>query len=213
MSETLLRTKLFVPPLRPNLIPRPHLVQQLNHGLEQGHKLTLISAPAGFGKTTLVTEWVNSLRSNTRPDHPTIDKIAWLSLDEDDNDPARFMTYFIAALNHVQADAPAVGKEAHEMLQSPQPLPTESILTSLINDTTAVPTKIALVLDDYHQISAPAVEEAVAFFLDHLPAQIHLIVATRSDPSLPVARHRVRGELTELRAADLHPRVIIRRQA
>ena len=115
----LLRTKLFVPPPRPNLVPRPKLVQRLNLGLQQGHKLTLISAPAGFGKTTLVSEWVRKLRLDATNENQIVNRIAWLSLDEGDNDPARFLTYFVAALNQVEGIGASIGTGALGMLQSP----------------------------------------------------------------------------------------------
>ena len=124
MPETLLRTKLFVPPVRPNLVPRPHLIKRLNQGLQLGHKLTLVSAPAGFGKTTLVTEW---LHKSPIPNS----QFAWFSLDENDNDLTRFLTYFVAAMQTIET---TVGETAVAFLQSPQPVPPEVILTSLLND-------------------------------------------------------------------------------
>lgn len=190
MPETLLHTKLFIPPLRPNLVPRPQLIERLNQGLLLGHKLTLISAPAGFGKTTLVGEWVTAVEQ----------PVAWLSLDEGDNDPARFLTYLVAAL---QTIAPTITEAAAAALQSPQPPPTESILTTLLNDIATVPDNIVLVLDDYHIIDSPLVDDVLAFLLEHLPPQLHLVIATRDDPNLPLARQRARGQLTELRASDL----------
>ncbi len=190
MPETLLRTKLFVPPLRPNLVPRPQLIERLNQGLQLGHKLTLISAPAGFGKTTLVSEWVACCE---RP-------AAWLSLDEGDNDPTRFLTYLVAALQTIAAN---IGEGVLGVLQSPQPRPTESILTALLNEITAVPDNFALVLDDYHLIDAKPVDDALTFLLEHLPPQMHLIIATREDPHRPLARLRAGGQLTELRTTDL----------
>ncbi len=189
MSGDLLQTKLYVPRLRPSLIPRPHLIAKLNQGLQQQCRLTLISAPAGFGKTTLITEWVAGCE---RP-------FAWLSLDERDSDLTRFLQYLIAALQTLNA---AMGTKAAAMLSSGQP-PTESILTTLLNEITAVPQEFALVLDDYHVVDAPAIDHALTFLLDHLPPQMHLVITTREDPNLPMARLRVRGQLTELRAADL----------
>ena len=137
MSTPILATKLYIPPPRPKVVLRPRLIEQLNNGLASGRKLTLISAPAGFGKTTLVSEWVAGCE---RP-------VAWLSLDEGDNDPTRFLTYLIAAL---QTIAPNVGEEVLGVLQSPQPPPIESILTTLLNEITTIPDNFILVLDDYH---------------------------------------------------------------
>ena len=188
MPLNLLATKLFVPPARTNLVPRPRLLERLQHGLHG--KLTLISAPAGFGKTTLVSDWA------ARHERPT----AWLSLDEGENDPTRFLTYLVAALQTV---APAIGAGLVGVLQSPQPPPTESTLTALLNDITTIPEAFVLVLDDYHLIDAKGVDQALTFLLEHLPPQLHLIITTREDPQLPLSRLRARGQVTELRAADL----------
>jgi LuxR family maltose regulon positive regulatory protein len=184
----ILATKLYIPPSRPNLVLRPHLIERLNEGLHS--KLTLISAPAGFGKTTLVSEW---LAGCGRP-------VAWLSLDEGDNDPARFLAYFIASLQTISAN---IGAGALVVLQSPQPPSTESILTTLLNEITAISRNFILVLDDNHVIDSKPVDEALAFLLDHLPSQMHLVITTREDPHLSLARLRARGQLSELRAADL----------
>ena len=188
MTSDLLQTKLYVPRIRPSLVPRPQLVAKLNQGLHS--KLTLISAPAGFGKTTLVTEWIDSCE---RP-------FVWLSLDERDSDLTRFLTYFIAALQTLH---PAMGTKALAMLESAQPPPTESILTNLLNEIAAIPEDFALVLDDYHVVDAQPVDQVLAFLLDHLPPQLHLVITTREDPPLPLPRLRVRGLLTEVRAVDL----------
>ena len=203
MPETLLRTKLFVPPLRPNLVSRPHLIERLNISLQFGHKLTLISAPAGFGKSTLAGEWVGHLRLKADEESRSGYKIAWLALDDGDNDPARFLTYLIAALNQADGAKTAVGKGALGMLQSPQPPQVESVLTTLINDIATISDRIILVLDDYHIIDSSTVDDALTFLLEHLPPQMHLIIATRDDPQLPLARLRARGQLSELRAFDL----------
>ena len=183
-------TKLYIPPPRPNIVLRPRLIERLERGPVAHAELTLISASAGFGKTTLVSEWVAGCE---RP-------VAWLSLDEGDNDPARFLTYLVAAL---QTIAPKIGEGVLAALQSPQPPPTESILTTLLNEIAAIPDNFILVLDDYHVIDSEPVDQALTFLLDHLPPQMHLVIATREDPSLPLARLRARGQLTELRAADL----------
>ncbi len=184
----ILATKLYIPPIRPNVVIRPRLLERLNEGLHRN--LTLISAPAGFGKTTLVSEWVEGIE---RP-------AAWLSLDEGDNDPARFLTYLVAALQTIAA---TIGKGVVGVLQSPQPPPTEAILTALLNDMTTIKDQFVLVFDDYHVIDAKAVDHALTFLLDHLPPHMHLVIATREDPPLPLARLRVGGQLTEVRVTDL----------
>ena len=194
----LLQTKLYVPPVRPELVSRPRLIERLKAGLHR--KLTLVSAPAGFGKTTLVSEWVDNLRLDAATESQIVNGTAWLSLDESDNDPTRFLAYFIAALQTIEAN---IGKGALSALQSPQPPPTEAVLTSLINEVTAIPDRIILILDDYHIIESSPVDDALAFLLEHLPPQMHLVIATRDDPHLPLARLRASGQLTELRATDL----------
>jgi len=164
------------------------MIERLNEGLEG--KLTLISAPAGFGKTTLVSEWVIGCKRPT----------AWLSLDNGDNDPTRFLTYLVAALQTIVAN---IGEGVLGVLQSPQPPPTESILTALLNEIATIPDKFILVLDDYHVIDTRSGDNALTFLLEHLPPQMHLVIITREDPYLPIARLRVRGHLNELRVADL----------
>src|SRR6266487_3972857 len=176
MSTPILATKLYIPRSRPNA------------GLHR--KLTLISAPAGFGKTTLVSEWVLGC------ERPT----AWLSLDEGENDPARFLAYLVAALQTIE---PNIGEGVLGVLQSPQPPPPEAILTALLNEITTLPDHFVLVLDDYHVIDAKPVDIVLTYLVEHLPPQMHLVIATREDPHLPLARLRARGHLTELRAADL----------
>jgi LuxR family transcriptional regulator, maltose regulon positive regulatory protein len=188
MAAPILATKLYKPPLRALSVRRPHLIARLNDGLRR--KLTLVAAPAGFGKTTLVSEWVVSCG---RP-------VAWLSLDEGDNDPSRFLSYLVTALGTV---APGIGEGTLRALQSPQPPPPDTLLTSLLNEIAAVPDEFVLVLDDYHVIDSKAVDSALAFLIEHQPPQMHLAIATREDPPLPLARLRARGELTELRVADL----------
>jgi LuxR family maltose regulon positive regulatory protein len=186
----ILATKLYIPPSRQRVVVRPRLVERLNEGLAAGHKLTLVSAPAGFGKTTLVSEWVAGCG---RP-------VAWLSLDEGDSDPSRFLTYLVAALQTV---ASGIGEGILTVLQSPEHPPPESTLTALLNDVSAIPSDVVLVLDDYHVLDAKPVDDALAFLVEHLPPQMHLVIATREDPALPLSRLRARGQLTELRAADL----------
>jgi LuxR family transcriptional regulator, maltose regulon positive regulatory protein len=185
---SILATKLYLPRLRPNVVSRPRLLERLNDGLHR--KLTLVSAPAGFGKTTLISEWVK------RIERPT----AWLSLDEGENDPARFLAYLVAALQTIAAN---IGEGVLDVLQSSQPPPPEAILTALLNDLTTIRDHFVLVLDDYHVIDAKPIDQALTFLLDHLPPQMHLVITTREDPQLPLARLRGRGQLTELRAADL----------
>ena len=187
MPAPLLETKLYVPRPRRGLVPRPRLSQRLDRGTAS--KLMLISAPAGFGKTTLLTEWLADERL-----------AAWLSLDRADNDPASFWTYVIAALQTV---APGVGESALTLLQAPQPPPIETVLTTLLNDLGAITGDIVLVLDDYHVIDARDVQDGMAFLLDHLPPRLHVVIASRTDPALPLARLRARGELVETRAAEL----------
>ena len=199
MTSPILVTKLFIPAARPNLVKRSRLIERLDGGLHR--KCTLVCAPAGFGKTTLVTEWMAHLRWD--PDsHSETDKTSfiWLSLDEADNDPARFLTYLSAALDQVEQIDIA---EVSSMLKSPQLPPVESLLTPLINQAAALPERAVLVLDDYHLIETQPVHEALAFLLANLPPQIHLVIATREDPLLPLSRLRVRRQITELRAADL----------
>jgi len=186
--EQLLATKLFIPTIRPEIVSRPRLTEQLNEGLVR--KLTLISAPAGFGKTTLVNEWVAECGQS----------VAWLSLDQGDNDLNRFLTYLIAAFQTID---PNLASGALNALQSSQPPPTETILTSLINAIAALPDKVILVLDDYHLLEAQSIHDALDFILEKLPPQLHLVIATREDPLLSLPRLRVREQLSELRAAEL----------
>ncbi|MFN2233773.1 MAG: LuxR C-terminal-related transcriptional regulator [Anaerolineales bacterium] len=195
MSSPILVTKLFIPATRPEFVRRVRLVKGLNQGLHR--KLTLISAPAGFGKTTLVAEWLESLRGDPQPI-----KTAWFSLDEGDNEPARFLTYLIAALNKVQ-NGQSIGEQTTALLQSPQSSPIEATLTPLVNEIAAIPDKIVLVLDDLHLIDSHEVNRVLIFILENLPPQLHMVITTREDPLLPLSRLRVRGQLTEVRAADL----------
>jgi LuxR family transcriptional regulator, maltose regulon positive regulatory protein len=190
----LLETKLYVPRSRRGLVSRPRLSERLDRGAAS--KLTLVSAPAGFGKTTLLTEWLAA-----GPAGPGGERlVAWLSLDRADNDPASFWTYVIAALRTVAA---GVGERALAFLQAPQPPPIETVLTALLNDLGAVAGEIVLVLDDYHVVEAGDVQEGMAFLIDHLPPSLHVVIASRADPALPLARWRARGELVEARAAEL----------
>lgn len=190
MPAPVLATKLYIPPPRPNIVSRPRLIGRLDEGLAMGRKLSLISASAGFGKTTLISEWIPDCG---RP-------VAWLSLDEGDNDPVRFITYLIASLQTIKAGLGEGVLPAFQSHQSPQ---VEIVLTALLNEISLIPDSFLLILDDYHVIDSKPVDEALAFLVERLPPQMHLVIATREDPSLPLTRLRVRGQLTELRATDL----------
>jgi LuxR family maltose regulon positive regulatory protein len=191
----LLATKLFVPPARAALVPRPRLFERLQTGLRD--KLTVVAAPAGFGKTTLLSAWRTTDAGRAGP-------LAWVSLDAADNDPLRFWSYAIAAMDTL---APGSGTAALAVLQSPQPPPINNILTSVLNavsaSSVAAERELTLVLDDYHVITTPAIHEALALLLDYLPPALHLVILTRADPPLPLGRMRANGTVTELHAADL----------
>jgi LuxR family maltose regulon positive regulatory protein len=195
MSTPLLTTKLYVPPARPERVPRLRLIRRLDEGLRLGRRLALVSAPAGFGKTTLLSDWVGQHEG----------PVAWLSLDDADNEPSRFWTYLVAALQTIHAD---LGQEALHLLQAAQPSPAQGILTPLLNEVAALAqtspaTEIVLVLDDYHLISAPQIHKGITFLLEHQPHNLHLVISTRADPPLSLFRLRARGQLTELRTDDL----------
>jgi len=194
MPSLLLTTKLSVPSLRKDIVFRPHLIERLNASLLQesgfGRRLTLVSAPAGYGKTTLALAWFSRIGL----------PIAWLSLDEADNDPRRFITYLIAALQHVHD---SIGRAATAMLQSPQPPPDELMLTSLVNEISAVTQPFILALDDYHVIQTPPIHKQLAFLLEHQPDNMHLVITTREDPLLPISRLRAGGQVLEIRQNDL----------
>lgn len=194
MSEILLQTKLYRPPVRPSLVTRPRLIGKLNSALGEDRsfaaKLTLVSAPAGFGKTTLVSDW--SYKCG-RP-------VVWLTLDEYDNDPAQFFTYLVVALQEIEEGA---GDALLAMLHNQQPPPVETLLTALINEITTFSEPSILVLDDYHLIQAQPIHGLLTYFLSHMPPRMHLVLISRTDPQLPLPRMRIRGELIELRAADL----------
>ena len=190
-GDPLLLTKLSVPSARRSLVTRPRLSERLEE--ELGGKLTLITAPAGFGKTTLLSMW---LAASSRRGRSAV----WLSLDPGDNDPTRFWRYFIAVANRLY---PGAGDTALLLLQSSQAPPIEAILTTLLNELTELPDDAVLVLDDYHLIESRSIHEALAFLIEHLPPQVHLVICTRADPPLPLSRLRARGEMAELRASDL----------
>ena len=239
-SAPILATKLYIPPPPPKVVVRTRLIERLNEGLAEGRKLSLISAPAGFGKTTLISEWVhrkdqgpmqkdegrrmkaeggsrNASRESEKTDFhpfspsPYPSPVAWLSLDEGDSDPTRFLSYLVAALRTI---IPELGAGVSEILQAAQPPPAESILTALLNEIITLPHPstrpigqsgqgFMLVLDDYHVIDSRPVDEALTFLIEHLPPQMHLVITTREDPALPIPRLRARRQLTELRAVDL----------
>lgn len=207
MAAPMLATKLYLPALRQKIVSRPHLVARLNDGVSSGRKLLLISAPAGFGKTTLLSEWIYDFQTGAAQAHENksrisenANQVAWLSLDEADNDLVRFLIYLVAAL---QTIAPDIGAGALTALQSPQPPSAQALLTALVNEIAALPNRIVLVLDDYHLIDEKAIDDALGFLLEHLPPQMHLVIATREDPDIPLALLRARDQLVELRAADL----------
>ena len=188
MNIPIITTKLHIPSSRSKLVIRPRLLERLNGGLNS--KLILVSAPVGFGKTTLVTDWLSTLHVRS----------TWLSLDEEDNDLSRFLTYFVAC---VQVIAPHISDVILPLLQSTQPPPPESMLALLLNELATLPDHFLLVLDDYHLIDSKPVNDILIFLLEHLPQQMHLVITTREDPNLPLARLRARNQLTEIRAVDL----------
>ena len=197
VSTPVLATKLFPPARRRQLVARPRVAERLDASLDPGHRLTLVSAPAGFGKTTLLSDWLTDLNPR-QPDT----RVGWLSLDDGDNDLTRFMAHLVAALQSAELDVDAA------VLESLTSASAGAALTPLVNDIARAgeqePGKQwIVVLDDYHAIGASEVHEALTFLLDHLPDHLHLVIATRSDPPLPLARLRSRGQLSELRAADL----------
>ncbi len=190
MPNPIIKIKINPPALRRDLVSRKRLITLLSDGIRQGHRLTFVSAPAGFGKTTLVSEWIDS------GDIPA----AWISLDEGDGDPSRFLTYLIAAL---QTLITGVGDGVLAALQSSQPISAKELLTTLLNELSSTEDNFILVLDDYHAIDSKAMEELLAFLVEHMPPQMYLVITTREDPALPLARLRARNQLTEIRAADL----------
>jgi LuxR family maltose regulon positive regulatory protein len=211
----ILATKLYVSRARPNLVTRPRLLARLSASMIG--KLTLIAAPAGFGKTALVAEWLTSLRQESGDSiledalqalntQSSASRVAWLSLDAGDNDPIRFWSYIVAALDLI---APGVQANALALLQASQQLPVDAVLMTVLNALSAraagrsMTSPDVLVLDDYHVIAAPAIHQALATLIDYLPPHLHVVIASRADPPLPLARWRARGALAELRAPDL----------
>src|SRR3712207_12859 len=190
-SDSLVSTKLRPSQARPKLVTRPRLTEKLER--EPARKLTLISAPAGFGKTTLLLEW---LRERAEGEG----SVAWLSLDEGDNDPTRFLSYLVAALRAVEEE---IGEGVLSALRSPEPPRIENITAALINELAALPEELILVLDDYHLIDSKPVHGVISFLLEHLPQGVHLIISSRIDPPLPLARLRARNQMVEIDASDL----------
>ena len=199
--EQLLSTKLYIPSTRPEIVHRARLLKQLNDGLYR--KLTLISAPAGFGKTTLISEWVETLSSADQKGRQADYNIGWLSIDKGDNDRVQFLAYIIAALNQIDRLDPSFGRAAMSMLGSQQPPPNETILNSLINEIDAISAKLLLVLDDYHLIETQSIHDALTYLIEHLAPHVHLVIVSRQDPPLPLSRLRASDQLTDLRATDL----------
>ena len=205
MSEAIIATKFTIPIPRVHFIPRKHLFERLNKDLWQTdgftRKLTLVSAPAGYGKTTLIADWGSKFQSIVKSQYGVKDSdFCWLSLDEGDNDQVRFLLYFIEALRRVDEH---VGAATLAMLQSPQPPPVEILLGSLVNDVAKLSILLVLVLDDYHLVQNPAIHKILNFLVEHQPSQMHLVLLTREDPPLPLPRLRVRSQITEIRQDDL----------
>lgn len=194
IAPPLLKTKLHIPHRRPDMVPRSLLIKQLNERIQR--KLTLITAPAGYGKTNLASEWTHSLQSEDTSNN----RITWLSLEEADSEPIRFLSYVIAALQQV---APEIGVGALSLFEMAQSPPINTVLNELINDIAGLDYHIMLVLDDYHVISHPEIHEALRYLVEHQPHQMHLVITSREDPPLPLPRLRARGEMAEIRMHDL----------
>lgn len=190
MTTPLLTTKLYTPPARPNLVARPRLTNKLEDGIRLGHRLTLISAPAGFGKSTLMSEWAQSI------DQP----VAWLSLDANDNNLKRFLFYLIAALQLIDE---LIGESVLPVLEATDNPPVEHLLTILINEIAESGKDFLIFIDDFHLITSPKIIEALEFFLHHLPPNAHLVISGRVDPPFTLSRLRARDQMTEIRSKDL----------
>ncbi len=188
MTEQILSTKLYFPSTQPLWVKRKRLIEKLNNCFNA--KLTIVSAPAGFGKTTLLSEWIEQSK------YP----VGWVSLDQGDNDPKRFHAYIIAALQQIQPD---FGKNTELIIKSPQQVPAENIVTSLINEINESLEKSVFILDDYHLIESPVIHQLFSFFIEHMPANLHLIISGRHDPPIPLSKLRTRKQLYEIREADL----------
>jgi len=190
MSVSLLYSKTHIPQLRPSFVSRSSLLNRLLAAVRQPNQVVLLSGSAGFGKTTLLTEISNQVKI----------PVAWVSLDEGDNDSVQFWSYVVTAIERTNAH---FGQSVRALFQTPQIVPEENIPTFLINDLDQLQEDLVLILDDYHLIQNPAIHKAVSFLLDHLPARLHPIISTRIDPPWPLARLRARNQLVEIRAADL----------
>lgn len=190
MSTAILQTKLHIPVPSPTYMPRPRLHQILDDGLGAGHRLILVSAPAGFGKTTMVSEWISQEQIDT----------AWVSLDEHDDDPTRILIYLISTLQTVD---PTLGDDLLSIIESPEPPQLETSFTALLNQLDALSDPLLIVLDDFHLITSKSIHQSLEFFIENLPPHCHLMLLSRADPPLPLARLRARGQMTEVRAADL----------
>jgi LuxR family maltose regulon positive regulatory protein len=197
IAPPILKTKLHIPHRRPDMVPRSLLIEQLNERIQR--KLTLITAPAGYGKTNLASEWMHSLQSKSAEASSDY-RITWLSLEEADSEPIHFLSYVIAALQQVTPETGVGALRLFEMAQSP---PINAVLNELINDIAGLDFHIMLVLDDYHVISHPEIHEALGYLVDHQPHQMHLVITSREDPPLPLPRLRARGEMAEIRMHDL----------
>lgn len=199
-ASVILRTKLYAPPMRADLTPRPRLLERLDEGLTAHHKLTLVSAPAGYGKTTLVASWIAQTPEREPGEGTSRLQAAWLSLDANDNDVTRFVSHWLAA---IRSAGVVLGEGTTELLAlSPLP-PLTTIVDLLLNDLLASESPLVVVLDDYHVITNPQIHEALAHFIDHQPGPVHLVLTSREDPPLPLARLRARAQLTEIRAQEL----------
>ncbi|MGD9941441.1 MAG: LuxR C-terminal-related transcriptional regulator [Clostridia bacterium] len=190
MDTSILLTKLFIPAVSAGLINRPDLLDRLTTGLEAGRGLILLSAPAGYGKSTLLAQWLAAYQG----------QVAWLSLDERDNNPLRFWGYVAKAFDTV---APTLGQAVQALLESDGVTDHQSLITTLVNAAAGLEQRILLVLDDYHVITEQAIHDGMNFLLEHLPRCLRIVIATRTDPPLPLSRMRVRGQLSEVRVADL----------
>jgi LuxR family maltose regulon positive regulatory protein len=188
LTIPILQAKLYIPSPQTGIVPRPRLVERLNLGLER--KLILVSAPAGFGKTTLLSKCIQVCNLQT----------TWISLDQRDNQPERFLTYFILALQKIEA---GIGDGVLNAMQAVESIDMEVLLTSLINEIAEIVQPFVFVLDDYHNITAPDIQESLFFLLENQPPQMHLVISSRSDPPWPLARLRVRGEMLEIRTKDM----------
>jgi len=197
VSDYFLETKFFIPPLNTRLVSRPHLLEKLDAGLQPGIRLILISAPAGFGKTTLTAEWIESIR--LRRDETPAPKFGWLSLEEEDNDPGRFLSYLMACIKAAKTGIP---DEVFEQIKAQASSP-KTTLSRLINPLAGLPGRLTLILEDYHSITEPSIHEGMIYFIDHMPSNLRLVLTTRADPPFALARLRARRQMIELRGSSL----------